>query len=126
MPRTFQLDVLPGSFCVCRLDPNSPLPDWATGEVVSLTRTIDELSVVCAETNVPQDVTCEAGWRCLRVLGPLDFSLVGVIASLTSTLAASGISVFVISTFNTDLLMVKEAGLDTAITALRSAGHEVF
>ena len=119
------LEVLPGSMAICRLDADADVPDWVTGEVVSITRTPDELSIVCSEDNVPHDVKSETGWRCLQVAGPLDFSLVGVIASLTGTLAAASISVFVISTFDTDYVLVKESDLKAAIGSLSKAGHAI-
>ena len=123
--RTFTLEVLSGTFAICRLDANAEVPDWATGEIVSVTRTPDELSIVCSRDNVSANIRTEVGWRCLRVAGPLDFSMVGVIASLTGTLAAANISVFVVSTFDTDYLFVKDADLDAAIESLRSAGHRI-
>lgn len=79
--------------------------------------------MVCAQANVPQGIQYETDWRCLRVAGPLDFSLVGVIASLAGTLADAEISVFVISTFDTDYLLVKQTDLEAAGRALRAAGH---
>jgi hypothetical protein len=115
-----------GTFAVCKLPPGSPLPAWATaGDLFSVTRTPDELSVVCGEEAVPGGVTCECGWRCLRVAGAMPFTLVGVLASLTSPLANEGVGVFAISTFDTDYLLVKEADFPKAVAALRAAGHEV-
>ncbi len=80
---------------------------------------------MCSQEDVPGDVTSESGWRCLRVVGPLEFSMVGVIASLTGILATANISVFVISTFDTDLVLVKQADLEAAIESLTAAGHVV-
>ena len=122
---TYTLEVLPGTFAICQLDAKAEVPAWATGEVVSITRTPDELSIVCSQDNVRENKQCELGWRCLRVVGTLDFSIVGVIASLTGTLAAAGISVFVVSSYNTDYLLVKDADLGAAVESLRSAGHVV-
>jgi hypothetical protein len=120
------LVLLPGAFAVCGLDPNEAVPSWATrGTFVSVTRTPNELSVVCREEDVPEGVRCERGWRCLQVPGPLDFSLVGVLASLLTPLAEAGVSVFALSTFDTDYLLVREADLERAERALRTAGHEV-
>ncbi len=93
--------------------------------MLSITRTSDELSIVCSQENVPENVTSESGWRCLRVVGPLEFSMVGVIASLTGLLATANISVFVISTFDTDLVLVKQADLKAATKSLTAAGHVV-
>lgn len=123
--RTFALEALPGTFAVCRLDPSEGVPQWAAGTMSSITRTSEELSIVCSQEDVPGDVTSESGWRCLRVVGPLEFSMVGVIASLTGILATANISVFVISTFDTDLVLVKQADLEAAIESLTAAGHVV-
>jgi hypothetical protein len=121
----FALELLPGTFVICRLDPDAPIPNWAMGAIVSITRTSEELSIVCEQEEVPQDVQAERGWQCLRVAGKLDFSLVGVIARLTTTLAEAGISVFVVSSYDTDFVLVRESDLEDAITALRQAGHTV-
>src|SRR5262245_27487947 len=122
---TFELIILPGTYAVCRLAADTPAPAWAAGEFVSVTRTADELSVVCRADLVPEGVRCERGWRCLRVAGTLDFGMVGVLASLLAPLAAAGVSVFAVSTFDTDYLLVKETTLATAVEALRRAGHTV-
>ncbi len=115
-----------GQFAVCKLPADSAVPGWATaGEVFSVTRTCDELSVVCRHDLVPSGMVAEVGWRCLRVAGAMPFSLVGVLASLTGAVAAAGVGVFAISTFDTDYLFFKEADFQTAIAALRSAGHSV-
>jgi hypothetical protein len=115
-----------GSFAVCKLPAGSPLPAWATaGDFFSVTRTTDELSVVCREEAVPEGVVCERGWRCLRVAGAMPFTLVGVLASLTTPLASAGVSVFAISTFDTDYLLVPAGDLPRAVAALRAAGHLV-
>jgi hypothetical protein len=121
-----QLLVVAGTFAVSRLPANAPLPTWATaGEFYSLTRTADELSVVCQEGNVPDGVACERGWRCLRVAGAMPFAVVGVLASLTAPLAEAGISLFAISTFDTDYLLVKAERFPEAVAVLRAAGHRV-
>lgn len=120
------LGSLDGLFAVCRLSADAPLPAWAAaGSFVSITRTLDELSIVCRGEHVPDGVRCEPGWRCLRVAGPLDFTLAGVLASLLAPLADAGIPVFVVSTFDTDYLLVKEDRLDAAVNVLQSAGHSV-
>ena len=95
------------------------------GPFVSVTRTINELTVVCATVSVPDLVTADKGWRGLRVEGPLPFSLVGVLAALSATLAASEISVFVISTYDTDYILVKDVDLVRAVVSLEAAGHDV-
>lgn len=123
--RAFSLEVVPSKLAICRLQPDADMPEWATGAVASITRTAAELSVVCAEENVPSDVPVDSGWRCLRVAEKLDFSIVGVIAAISSTLADANISVFVISTFNTDYVLIKECELKDAIQVLRAAGHAI-
>jgi hypothetical protein len=124
--RALTLVPLDGRYAVCRLDPGDPLPAWAAGgPFVSVTRTDEELSVVCQQEAVPAGVRCERDWRCLRVAGTLDFALVGVLASLTGPLAEAGVSVFAVSTFDTDYLLVKEEKWEAAVAALRAFGHVV-
>ena len=120
------LDVLPGRLAVCRLAPSASVASWMqAGPLWSVTRTDAELSVVCAEGAVPEGVTAETGWRALRVRGPLAFELTGILADLARTLAEAGVPIFAVSTFDTDVLLVKADRLDDAIDALRAAGHEV-
>ncbi len=120
------LELLSRTYAVVRLAPDAPLPGWAlAGEFVSLTRTRDELSVVCEERLVPAPLNREGGWRALKVEGPLDFAQVGVLASIASPLASAGVSIFTISTFDTDYVLVKDDRLVKALEALRSAGHMV-
>jgi hypothetical protein len=124
MPLTLQ--VQPETLAVCRLDAHAALPDWATGgSFFALTRTADELSVICAQVSVPQGITCEPDWRALKVEGQLDFAMVGVLAGISGALANARISLFAISTFDTDYILVKEADLPGAVSALRSAGYGV-
>jgi len=117
--------VLSGRYAVCRLPAAAVVPDWATGEVASITRTATELSIVCYEGAVPNGVRCEPGYRCLRVAGTLDFSEVGILASLLGPLANASVPVLALSTFDTDYLFVKEIDLETTVGALRAAGHQV-
>ena len=120
------LTVVDGTFAVCRLGAEVPIPPWATaGSFFSITRTADELSVVCRQDAVPEGVVGERGWRCLRVVGTMPFSVVGVFASLAAPLAEAGISVFAISTFDTDYLLVTAADLEKTLTALTQAGHSI-
>ena len=120
------LSVLPDGMAVCRLAGDAALPSWALeSPFCSITRTADELSVVVREAVVPGSVPCECGWRALEVAGQLDFSMTGVLASLAGPLAEAGISIFVLSTFKTDYVLVKEADLARAIDTLTNAGHEI-
>ena len=118
------LTLLPETFAICRLDVNAAIPAWATADsFFSITRTSDELSIVCQQSVVPDGVRCERDWRCFKLAGPIPFTAVGVLASLVQPLAEAGISVFALSTFDTDYLLVKTADLPRAIDALRQSGH---
>ena len=122
-----RLSLLAGRMSVCRLDPASEVPDWAvTGEFFSVTRSADELSVVCPEGDVPRGVRREGGWRILKLEGPFEFSEVGVLASLPVPLDEAGVGIFAASTFDTDYVLVKEEQLGSAGAALRGRGHEVL
>jgi hypothetical protein len=115
-----------GAFAICRLGGEASIPSWATaGSFYSITRTPEELSIVCREDTVPQGVPCERGWRCLRVAGAMPFSIVGVLAALTAPLAEAGISVFAISTFDTDYLLVKKDVWERAVEVLVRYGHAI-
>jgi hypothetical protein len=124
--KTLRLTSLAGLYAVCRLDAAADVPSWARGGFVSITRTADELSIVCAEGDVPSDVAAERRWRALRVEGPIPFDVTGVAAALVAPLADAGISVFLIATFDTDYLLVKSAVWERAVDVLRSAGHELI
>lgn len=89
----------------------------------SVTRTAQEISVVCDEDEAPAGAEVEAGWSCLEVVGPLDFQMVGVLAVLTRCLANAGVSVFVVSTYDTDLILVRERDLMRSMEELTSAGY---
>jgi len=124
--RRFDLTALPGSFAIVRLAADAPLPPWATqGGFFSVTRTSDELSIVCAADQVPRGVAAEMEWRALQVKGPFALSEIGVLAALAAPLAEAKVSLFAISTFDTDYLLVSEKQLHTALAALRHAGHRI-
>jgi hypothetical protein len=123
--RLVRLDLLPELFAIVQLEPSAPIPAWATGEFVSATRTPNELSIVCPQGSVPAGVRAERGFRCLRVAGPLAFELVGILESIARPLASAGISIFAVSTYNTDYLLVPAAGCEGAVEALTDAGHSV-
>lgn len=123
---SLRLTVLDDTFAVCRLPADAVVPDWAwMGEVACVTRTRDELSIVCRDALVPGEVLREGGWRCLRVRGPLPFTLTGVFARIAQPLADAGISLFAVMTYDTDYVMVKDDVLREAVSALISAGHTV-
>ena len=104
-----------------------PVPDWvlACVEFVSVTRTSDELSVVCPAAAVPSGTKCDNGWRAFQVAGPLDFSLTGILLSVAEPLAAAGVSIFAVSTYDTDYVLVKADLLEKAMQSLSAAGHTV-
>ncbi len=120
------LEVLPDELAVCRLPVDAPVPKWAwSGELTSITSTDEELSLVCAADPVPTEITHTAGWRALKVRGPLDFSLVGILAGISGVLADAGISIFAISTYDTDYVLVQGSQLDAAVAGLEGAGYRV-
>ncbi len=125
--KELRLTLLDGHMSVCRLAPTSEIPDWAvTGGFFSVTRTADELSVLCPNEAIPEDVRCERGWRALKLEGPFEFSEVGILASVTVPLAEAGVGIFAVSTFDTDYVLVKEEQLESAVAALRGLGHKVL
>jgi hypothetical protein len=120
-PDTLTLSVLPGRLAIARMPADAALPAPPAGAAAlwSLTRTADELSLVCDEAAAPRDAQrVERGWKALHVHGPIPFDVTGVIAGLTTSLATAGIPVFVISTYDTDYLMVREAHLERALEVL--------
>jgi hypothetical protein len=123
---TLSLIVLHLELAICRLDRDGNIPDWAAqGEFLSITRTPDELSIVCPAYVVPENQPCDRGWRALRVAGKFDLRAVGVLAALAAPLAEVGVSIFAISTHDTDYLLIKEEDMERAGVALRKAGHQV-
>lgn len=124
MPQT--LSVLPGEYAVVQLPPLATIPAWALqSDFLSLTRTDEELSLVVEAGRVPEGIRAEAGWAALKLHGPFDFALTGILAGVLNPLAAAGVGIFALSTFNTDYVLVKRAQLEAALGALRGAGHRV-
>jgi hypothetical protein len=121
------LYMLPQLYAFCRLQPNGAIPHWALlgDDFISLTRTHEELSVVCLQENVPPDAQAERDWRCIKVEGPFGFSVSGVHASLALPLAEASISVMAIATYETDHLLIKSEDVEAAIETLKRAGHTV-
>lgn len=123
---SLRLTVLPHRLAICRLAPEAVIPQQIfTSELWSLTRTADELSLVVQEEFLPPDCQVESGWRAIKVNGPLDFALIGILAALATPLAEAGISLFALSTYDTDYLLVKQSNLNKAITTLKAAGHQI-
>jgi ribosomal protein S18 acetylase RimI-like enzyme len=120
------LTLLEEQLAVCRLDAAAEVPGWATaGPLFSVTRTADELSVVCPEGLVPDGVKCEKGWRVFELEGPFEFSEVGILSAVAAPLAEAGVGIFAVSTFDTDYVLVKEERVGVAADALQGQGHEV-
>jgi len=121
-PHALVLELMTESLSIVRLKPDAPLPGWAGGTWWSMTRTPEELSVVCETGMVPPGVSCAGPWRALKVRGPLDFALTGVLDRIAGPLAAAGISLFAVSTYDTDYVLVRRERVDEAIACLREAG----
>ena len=119
------LTVLPGTLAVCRLAASDRIPSWALElheGFVSITRTPDELSIVCPQEAVPPDTKVEEGFRALMVPGPIPFEVTGVLARIATPLAAAGIPIFAIATYDTDYVLVRETDLERALAARRIRG----
>jgi uncharacterized protein len=122
--RHLQLSLMPENYAIVGLSALADLPNWAIqGPFFSITRTSDELSIVVEASRVPEGIQSQSGWRVIKVHGPFVLSEVGVLASLAGPLAAAKISLFVISTFDTDYLLVSSYSLDAAVKVLERAGH---
>jgi hypothetical protein len=124
------LDLLPQEYAICRLPAGTALPGGLAGDaddksVVSITWAPDELSVICPADRAPAEAVVETPWRCLRVVGPLDLALTGILASLTGPLAEARVNIFAFSTYDTDYLLVPSVRLTEALDALTGAGHRV-
>jgi hypothetical protein len=125
-PRRLELKVLPARFAISQLAANAPIPEWATqGSFFSVTHSRDELSVVCEESRVPAGVRSLSGWSVLKVHGPFVLTEIGVLSALASPLAEAKLSLFAISTFDTDYLLVASETLSSAVVALERAGHKI-
>lgn len=123
--RTLAMSLYKPRYAVCRFEPDADVPAWVGGNLVSVTRTPNELSILCEESIVPKEVPSAGGWRALEVDGPLAFSMVGVLSSVVGPLAEADVSVFVMSTFDTDYVLMHQDDLERGVKALRAAGHEV-
>jgi hypothetical protein len=122
-----QFEVLPKRFAVCQLNMVKPLPNWVfSSSFYTVSKTADELAVVCEEDLVQDEIVKSVGWRLLKINAVLDLSLTGITAQFSTALAKAGVNLSVIATYNTDYILVEEAKLTTAIEALRGAGFEVI
>jgi hypothetical protein len=121
------LELLPDTLAICRLEPEAPVPSWASepSPFLTLSRTAEELSITTLQSAVPTGVPCERDYRAVRVRGPLPLNLIGILAAIADPLAAAGLSIFAISTYDTDYVLVKARELETALQVLRQAGHRI-
>jgi hypothetical protein len=121
------LEILPASFAICRFPSDAPLPVWwETLPFCSISRTDDELSIICVEQAVPVEVACSRGWMAFKVRGPFALDAIGVLSALTRPLADNYISMMAVSTYETDYILVKRESLDAAIAAFEADGHAVI
>jgi uncharacterized protein len=117
---------LNGSYAVVRFDANAAIPDWAMqGEFTSITRTADELSIVCPVENLATQLESAQPWMCLKLQGPFPFSQTGVLLSLIEPLSGNSVPIFVISTYDTDYVLIQEEFSQEALVLLHKAGHEL-
>lgn len=121
------LDVLADPVAICRLSPDTPVPAWAweARQFLTISRTAQELSITADDTVVPAGIPAQRGYRALKVRGTLSFGLVGIVLQVMQPLAQAGLPVSVVSTHDTDYILVKGADLSQAIHALEVAGHHV-
>jgi uncharacterized protein len=121
------LELLPDTLAICRLEPGASVPPWAAAPspFLTLSRTAEELSITTLQSTVPAGVSCERDYRAVRVRGPLPLNLVGILAAIADPLAAAGLSIFAISTYDTDYVLVKAGELEAALKVLRQAGHQI-
>jgi len=114
------------SYAIVRLESDAPIPDWAThGEFTSISRSADELSIVCAATNIPPGIRDPQRWICLKLEGPFPFSLTGILLSFIQPLSDNAIPIFAVSTYDTDCVLIQEEFSEKALSILQQAGHEL-
>ena len=127
MNHKLKFRVISGSFAICKLAAADPVPQWAMkGIFTSVTRTTDELSIVCSTENVPTQHKLDTEWTCLKIEGPFAFTQVGILQSFIQPLVEDGISIFAVATYDTDYVLVQKPFADKAIRSLQSAGHELI
>ena len=124
--RQLQLSLLKDKYGICTLPNTAPIPDWAlTQSLASITRTEKELTIVCRLEILPSQYQSDLNWRCFKIDGSFDLNQIGVISSISSTLADAGISIYVISTYDTDYFLIQEHNLEQTISTLSSSGHSI-
>jgi uncharacterized protein len=117
---------LKGPYAIVRLAGDAAIPEWATkGNFTSITRTADELSIVCLAENLPPAIRSSDRWQCFKLEGPLPFSQTGILQSFIAPLSSRGIPIFAISTFDTDHVLIPDEFAEAALQAVERAGHEL-
>jgi hypothetical protein len=125
-PPRLKLSLLPDLLAVCRLEPGQEIPTWATeGDFSCLSQIKGELSAICASSSVPENVRASRGWRAIKIEGPLDLDLVGILVSVAVPLAHAGIGILPVGTYDTDYILVRDRQLAEALKALRTTGFNV-
>ena len=126
MDKKLILKLLKNKYSVCRLNKYDEIPKWIFNEeFFSITKTEDELSIVCLQDKIKDDVLCERNWKVLKIEGPLDFSLIGILSKISTLMANNNISIFAISTYDTDYILIKEELIDKAIQLLTNNNYNV-
>jgi hypothetical protein len=124
--RPLKFRQLPGLYAIVRQSPDTPVPAWATKDnFTSITRTAEEVSIVCPAENIPKDFAPTLRWICLKLEGPFPFSQTGVLLSFIQPLSNNGIPIFAISTYDTDYVLVPQEQAPQALDLLHAAGHEL-
>ena len=114
------------AYAILRLEPDAQIPDGAAqGEFISITRTADELSIVCPATYLPPTIRAPQRWTCLKLEGPFPFSLTGILLSFIQPISDNAIPIFAVSTYETDYVLIQEEFSKKALAVLREAGHEL-
>ncbi|AXF12617.1 ACT domain-containing protein (plasmid) [Paraburkholderia graminis] len=126
MTKNIKLQVMEGTYCISRLNGDSPIPTWADGEgFVSISRNGDELSIVCRQERVPSDTRVDLEWVCIKFIGPFAFGETGIVLSVIKPLSENGLGIFVVSTFDADCMLLKRTDFEKATRLLEAAGHTV-
>ena len=124
--RQLKISLLKDKYGICTLPNDAPIPDWVSNEsLASITRTDKELTIVCRQDIIPSELKSDLNWRCFKIDGSFDLNQIGVISSISSPLADAGISIYVISTYDTDYFLVKEDNLEQTISTLSNSGHSI-
>lgn len=125
--RNLTLRVLDKTYAVCSLSKGEEIPVWAlSGDFLSITKTEEELSIVCEEKNVRQGIKYEGNWRILKIEGPLGFSLVGILAKIANIMSENNISIFAISTYDTDYILIKQGNINKSVEVLKKENYNVI